>query len=280
MIAKLLHSPLFYISAAGLAGLMLFFGLERGHGVQASARENSGATQPVIVELFTSEGCSSCPPADALLKELSDRQPLEGVQVVALEEHVDYWDRLGWRDPFSSGEFTQRQSDYARVFGSDSVYTPQMIVDGERELVGSRGGSARETIHRAASLPKFMISLQPMAGGNPQEALLQLKIDNPNGVSPRGGLQLWAAVTEKNLQTDVKAGENSGELLKHAPVVRSLHKLPLPANAAGYQTQIQVPLDARWKKENLAAVVFLAEQGSQKIVGVGTTSLNAQSVGN
>jgi hypothetical protein len=274
------RSPIFYAFAAGLLALVLFLSLERGHGALFAARQNNGATRPVVVELFTSEGCSSCPPADSLLKELSERQPLEGVQVVALEEHVDYWNHLGWTDPFSSREFSQRQTDYARVFGSDGVYTPQMIVDGQRELVGSRSLSAREAISKAVNSPKFAISLRPAASGNPREAVLQLSIENPDGVSPRGGLELWVAVTEKNLQSDVKAGENSGETLRHAPVVRSLRKLELPSDAAGYQRQIHLTLDPQWKSTNLAAVVFLSEQGSQKIVGVGTTSLSSQSAGN
>jgi hypothetical protein len=280
MMAKLLHAPLFYVSASGLLALLLFFGLERSRGAQPTARDNSGATETVVVELFTSEGCSSCPPADELLKQLSEQQPLDGVEVVGLEEHVDYWNHLGWTDPFSSSEFSQRQSDYARVFGNDGVYTPQMIVDGERELVGSRSLSAREAIHKAASLRKFVISIEPAASANPHEAVLQLRIENPNGVSPRGGLELWAAVTEKNLQSDVKGGENSGEVLRHGPVVRSLEKLSVPTNAAGYQTQIRLPLGPQWKPENLAAVVFLAEEGSQRIVGAGTISLRPQSSGN
>jgi hypothetical protein len=274
------RSPIFYAFAAGLLALVLFLSLDRGHGALFAARQNNGATRPVVVELFTSEGCSSCPPADSLLKELSERQPLEGVQVVALEEHVDYWNHLGWTDPFSSREFSQRQTDYARALGSDGVYTPQMIVDGQRELVGSRSLSAREAISKAANSPKFAISLRPAAGINPREAILQLSIENPDGVSPRGGLELWMAVTEKNLQSDVKAGENSGETLRHAPVVRSLRKLELPSDAAGYQRQIHLTLDPQWKSTNLAAVVFLSEQGSQKIVGVGTTSLSSQSAGN
>lgn len=275
-----LRLSFFYASAAGLAALLLFCALGRGNSEPAGARGSNGAPKPVVVELFTSEGCSSCPPADALLKQLSEQQPVDGVQVVALEEHVDYWNHLGWSDPFSSNKFSERQSDYARTFGNDGVYTPQMIVDGKSEFVGSRSLSARETIHKAAVLPKFEISLRPIADANPQEAALELRVENPDGVSPRSGLELWVALTEKNLQSDVKGGENSGELLKHGPVVRSLLKGKVPADVAGYQTQLRLPLDPRWRRENLVAVAFLAEEGSRQIVGVGTTALRSPSVGN
>jgi len=275
-----LRTPVFYASVAGLAALLLLSNFGRDNVTPRAAHRGNGAAQPVIVELFTSEGCSSCPPADTLLKQLSEQQPLDGVQVVALEEHVDYWNNLGWTDPFSSKEFSLRQSDYARAFGRDGVYTPQMIVDGQSEFVGSRSLSAREAIERGASAPKFAISLQSTANTTPQEAVLELHVENPEHVSPRGALELWLAVTEKNLQSDVKAGENSGEILKHAPVVRSLRKLHVPAEVAGYQNQIHLQLDPRWKKENLVAIVFLAENGSRKIVGVGTASLNSVSIGN
>jgi hypothetical protein len=280
MIAKWLQAPAFYAAFAGLAALLLFVGLERSHGEWPAARRRNGVPRLVVVELFTSEGCSSCPPADALLKELSEQQPVEGVQVVALEEHVDYWNNLGWSDPFSSGDFSERQGGYARTFASDGVYTPQMIVDGKSEFVGSRSLSAREAIDKAANLPKFAIALHPAAGANPREAVLQLGVENPDDVSSHGGLELWVAVTEKNLQSDVKAGENSGELLKHGPVVRSLRREKVPADVSGYQTQLRLTLDPAWKKENLGVVAFLAEAGSRQIVGVGTVSLNTASAGN
>ena len=99
------------------------------------------ARVPVLVELFTSEGWSSCPSADAVLLDLAERQPIEGVEVIALGQHVDYWNRLGWKDPYSSHSYTKRQGRYRAQFGAESIYTPQAVVDGQAELVDSKKGA-------------------------------------------------------------------------------------------------------------------------------------------
>ncbi len=122
------------------------------------------AATPVLVELFTSEGCSSCPPADALLSRLGRTQPVRGADIIALEEHVDYWDRLGWKDPFSSEAATARQSEYGEAFGGNQVYTPQMIVDGRAEFVGSSDTDALRAIRAASQTPKPAIQLSWEAG--------------------------------------------------------------------------------------------------------------------
>src|SRR5438477_8572780 len=115
---------------------------------------------PVVVELFTSEGCESCPPADVLLQQLATTQPVAGVQIIPLSLHVDYWDQLGWKDRFSSAALTNRQRVYGTRFNVDSVYTPQMVVDGRAELVGSDGAAARKAIGRAATSARGSIQIR------------------------------------------------------------------------------------------------------------------------
>ena len=274
MVSKLVRSSL--ICATGFSAVAFLILSTYGRSTGAAAtREPRSAPGVVVVELFTSEGCSSCPPADALLKKLSEQPFLQDVQIVALEEHVDYWNHLGWKDPYSAAEFSQRQSDYSQVFGTDGVYTPQMVVDGQHEFVGSRSLAAREAIQKAANQPKAEISLVAGANSTPDKPVFEVQVRSLGGISPHGETELWVAVTEKGLQTDVKAGENSGETLKHGAVVRSLRKIETLRDPAGYNHPIQPAIEPGWKKENLEVVVFLAEKGSHKIIGAAATPVNS-----
>ena len=221
----------------------------------------------VIVELFTSEGCSSCPPADQLLKKLSEEQPIHGVQVVALEEHVDYWNHQGWKDPFSDAEFSRRQEDYAGAIHNGGVYTPQMIVDGQVEVTGSQGRKAWEAIEQSARMPKAIVEVSPAAGEAGPSAAFDLRVSNAPGEASRKKLELWLALTEKGLQSDVKAGENSGETLQHAAVVRSLQKIAVVQADEPFTKRVTPNLKQEWKREQLSLVAFLVEKGSRKIVG-------------
>jgi len=140
-----------------------------------AAAENDSARVPVLLELFTSEGCSSCPPADRLLEFIDQKQPVPGADLIVLSEHVDYWDRLGWRDPFSSPQYTARQQEYASKFSGDGVYTPQLVVDGRFGFVGSDGPEAASAIQKAMRERKIAIAISNIArDGNQVTAHIEL----------------------------------------------------------------------------------------------------------
>ncbi len=252
-----------------LLPLFIFFHGSPDHSPKlAPIMENSMSTPRfVIVELFTSEGCSSCPPADALLKSLSEQPSVPGTEVIALEEHVDYWNHLGWKDPFSTSEFTERQREYARVLGNGGVYTPQMVVDGQSEFVGSRSREAREVIQKAASLPKLNLQLTPSANSANGLAAFDIAVSNLAVFHTMQEFELWVAITEKNLHTDVKAGENSGERLQHAAVVRQIQKLESFRGPDDHMAHATLKLDPSWQRQNLSFVAFTTGKHSHKITG-------------
>jgi hypothetical protein len=207
---------------------------------------------PVLAELFTSEGCSSCPPADALLIELDRRQPVPGAQIIVLSEHVDYWNQLGWRDPFSSPQFSKRQADYARLLGSD-VYTPQLVIDGRVQLNGSDAKNIQAAIRRAADQPKLPVRIvQATREGG--EAVVHLSVP----ALPSGKSEVWVAVADESDQSSVSKGENSGRNLAHVAVVRTLAKVGSVSKAAAFDDTVRLPLNpANTSRSRI--VVFVAQ---------------------
>ncbi len=288
----------------------------------ASNTDSVSPRQPVIVELFTSEGCSSCPPADTLLKKLSDEQPFDNIEILALEEHVDYWNSVGWNDPFSSVDFSRRQEQYAVTLPDGGVYTPQMIVDGSAQFVGNRTREARDQIRWAAARPKARLQLTAISNSNPRNRTFQLTLSaatdsaissetrNPSSVPAPGaphaafacgflGLlptthisiasrpdqshlaltsesstqDLWIALTEKNLSSHVTGGENSGELLQHAPVVRLLRKEKSVALNSSTPLTITIDLNEKWNPVNLTVIAFRSNSKSHQITAAGSLPL-------
>jgi hypothetical protein len=224
---------------------------------------------PVIVELFTSEGCSSCPPADQLLSRMDKTQPVGGARVIALEEHVDYWNSLGWTDPFSSAQYRVRQNDYGRIFANDNIYTPQMMVSGEAGFVGTDSDRAYQEIGRAEQAQTTIVELKSSPNAkDPNLVDLAVQITNPKTGKVQNS-NVYLAVTESDLSTNVQRGENSGRLLRHAPVVRSfgvIGKIDAKGSNSGAITNtLRIPRE--WKRENLRAVVFVQERDSYKITG-------------
>lgn len=235
----------------------------------------SAARRAVVVELFTSEGCSSCPPADALLARLEQTQPVEGAEIIPLAMHVDYWNRLGWADPFSSRQFSERQGEYAAAFGNEQVYTPQMVVDGVKEFNGGNSSLAREAIGRAAREPKGEVLLTRSPSQSDAFVRISARIDK--FPQPTGGevADVLLALTEGGLATDVARGENSGRRLTHVGVVRSLRTLGgLPeAPGTSFKAETEVAVEKGWRRENLRAVVFAQERGTRRVLAAGSLKL-------
>lgn len=250
-------------------------GTKPSGGDTAAAPETKGRV-PVVVELFTSEGCSSCPPADALLARLDKEQPVEGAEVIPLAMHVDYWNRLGWTDPFSSGEFSRRQGEYARAFGEDGVYTPQMIVDGVREFPGGKSGTALAAIGRAAREPKAEVTLARGPAQTDEQANVLVTIGKFPKQTEGDPVYVLLAVTESGLSSDVSRGENSGRRLDHVGVVRVIRQLgilPDASGGGGFKVETGVMIEKGWKRENLRAVVFAQERGTRRVLAAGSLKL-------
>lgn len=224
----------------------------------------------VVVELFTSEGCSSCPPADELLGHLRQDLSAKNVQVIPLGFHVDYWNSLGWKDRFSSAEFTQRQEQYTHALKVDGPYTPEMVVDGDVEFVGNDAGQAQRTIRQQASQLETA-QVKVAAAGTDQ---LTIQVKGP--VAPSSGSALvMLAVTEDNLSTQVGAGENGGRTLHHAAVVRELREIGL-LHSGAMETTVPLKLEKDWKRNDLRAVVFVQQGASGKIEGAASVALADQ----
>jgi len=219
----------------------------------------------VLVELFTSEGCSTCPPADKLLTDLDETQPIEGARIIALSEHVDYWNHLGWRDPFSTAEFSRRQAEYARAFNIDGSYTPQMIVDGRTQFVGSNAVAAREAIAQAARSPKAGVALA-IKKSAPNSVTLAITVERIPDLSHSDKADVILAITESGLMNSVLRGENSGRKLAHSAVTRKLARLG-SAEGGKFTAEHAVDLDSRWKRQNMKAVVFVQERSTRRVLG-------------
>ena len=224
----------------------------------SSESPNIEASSFAVVELFTSQGCSSCPPADRLLSEIVEKAALADQPVYALSFHVDYWNYLGWKDPFSDARYSERQRAYARVLKERSVYTPQMVVNGSASFVGSRRAQADEAIQQAMTTrAAAAISLQA-DWDTPGEVSVQYEVD-----SNQKNVVLNVTLIERNISTAVNRGENSGRKLTHDNVVRAFVTLELDSLTGNHT--ISLPADI--KLEDTAIIAFVQDPSSMKVLG-------------
>lgn len=223
------------------------------------AQEPTPKPSPVVVELFTSQGCSSCPPADKLLVGLDEIAKKHGLPVYCLSFHVDYWNSLGWRDPYSAKQYTQRQRQYAAALKSNRVYTPQMIVNGETEFVGSRARDAQQAIESGlATQTSAKIDLEATISADGTNAEIDYRI---SGGQPQTLLNL--ALVQKQAKNEIPRGENAGRQLAHAQVVRAFQSLP-PQSDSG---TVRLTIPDGLRANEMGVVAYLQSQQSMQVLG-------------
>jgi|ERR1700722_4674535 hypothetical protein len=250
----LLISTLCFLTAGGVVLLA------------ADSRSSSDARTPVLVELFTSEGCSSCPPADALLQKL-DQQPIPGEEMIVLSEHVDYWNHIGWKDPYSARFYSDRQGAYARRLGLNDVYTPQMVVDGTSQFVGSDTDLAKKAFVTALTKPKIVVRLSSVTPGAKNILLAHLET---GALQESFGLReadVYVAIALNHAESQVSGGENSGRKLSHSAVVKSIVKVGRLQKGQTFAQDVQLKLDSGSDASNLRVIAFVQEPGQGRVIG-------------
>jgi hypothetical protein len=220
-----------------------------------SSLGQSAVAKPVLVELFTSEGCSSCPPADALLRTLDSTQPVAGVQLIVLGEHVDYWDDLGWKDTYSAHAFTPRQQAYAERLRLASPYTPQMVVDGNFQFLGSDRELANQAFEKARDLPKVAVRISAIRIENGN---LLARIET--GPLPAQA-DVFVALALDHAQSQVLRGENGGHRLEHVAVVRTLRRVGTSSKGQAFSRDVSLTVNSPGTPYHLVAFVQESNQG-------------------
>lgn len=234
-----------------------------GYAAQVAAQPSTRSTGVAVVELFTSQGCSSCPPADKLLADLARAAERDARPVFTLAFHVDYWNRLGWADPFSAAAYSRRQEKYAKAFNSNQIYTPQMIVNGQTQFVGSD----REAAHRAiadalAAQSAATVTISVQATGS-TDCRVHATI-----AGSEADVVVNVAVVERGLSTEVKAGENRGRRLEDPNVVRWFATV-----SAADARDVVVPSLPGVRRDHASVVVYVQRPGNGSILGAAAASL-------
>lgn len=230
------------------------------------AERSDAGGHPILVELFTSEGCSTCPPADALLQKLDATQPVPDAQLIVLSEHVDYWDHDGWKDPNSSPALTERQSAYVNALGLKIPYTPQIIVDGTAEMRLGDQNQVIKVFQAAVASPKIPVRIGDVTVDTANPAVLQTHIC-VDGNSDKHNADVYAAVVLDRVESQVLHGENGGQHLTHVAVVQQITKIGKLKRGQAFREAFQFKLKPGIDPKNVRIVAFVQESGPGRILG-------------
>jgi hypothetical protein len=227
------------------------------------------AQKAVLVEVFTSEGCSSCPPADDLLKLVNGSQTNGGQLVVGISEHVTYWNSLGWSDPYSSPAYTERQNAYSERFHLEGPYTPQMVINGAEQIVGSDRGALLHAVEKEdAESPRLSLRIVSVnVAGNTLTVNLAT-----TGDVPKQGADLMAVLADDSDRSNVLRGENSGRTLAHVAVARSITRVARVKTAGELTVQIPIPTSFQ-ANQGHHLILFAQTPGNGRVLGTDTKPL-------
>jgi hypothetical protein len=263
-----IDSVLIQAGAVRICLFLSFLLASAGWSATHLAAVDNAPTTPILVELFTSEGCSSCPPADALLEKMDTLQPIPGTQLIVLSEHVDYWNHDGWTDPYSSASITDRQSAYVRALGLKTPYTPQFLVDGTEELQAHNNEQTVQLLQKAAAAPKVPMRIASLnvEPGNP--TIVQGRVESDVS-SEKHKADVYVAIALDHAESQVSRGENSGRHLSHVAVVTELTRVGKlePGKSLGQDFRVKLKLPGPGPM-NLRIVAFAQESGPGKVIGV------------
>ena len=236
-----------------------------GAAMQSAAEASEPAASPVLVELFTAEGCSSCPPADAFLMQIDAHQPIPGAQLIVLSEHMNYWND-SWPDPFASAQLTARQADYVRALRMRSPYTPQLIVDGTMEVRLNDPQEVEHIFRAAAANPKIPVAVASIKAesGTPAHLSGEISVD---GSAQQRKADVYLALALDRTETKVLRGENRGKTIAHVAVVQYLAKIGALKPGQHFNQTFRVPLERGLASDNARLIVFVQEGGNGKVVG-------------
>jgi hypothetical protein len=226
----------------------------------------TATAHPILVELFTSEGCSSCPPADALLEKLDGAEPSPGAQLIVLSEHVDYWDHDGWKDPASSASITERQTSYVHALGLQTPYTPQMIVDGSIELHMDDPKQMIRVFQDDGAKPKSPVHIDTVSVDADNSGIVQAHIQ-ADGTSDKRNADVYVAIALGRVESQVLHGENSGRHLTHVAVVQELTKVGKLQKGKSFDETVRMKLKPGTYAKNVRVVAFVQEPGPGTLLG-------------
>src|SRR6202790_1010730 len=232
----------------------------------AAAETPSTNARPVLLELFTSEGCSSCPPADLFIKKLDSAQPIAGAQLIVLSEHVTYWDHDGWKDPNSSALLTDRQSSYEGPLGENTVFTPQLIVDGTQQMRLGNPQQIKDLLQKAAATPKLSIRIGQVTADAGTPTALRAHIETDTNFDKHNA-DVYVAVALDHVESQVLRGENGGRHLVHVAVVQELTKVGKLQKGKTFTQDIQLKLKPGTDVKNVRLVALVQESGPGKVLG-------------